>query len=153
MGIARVAKWLANNQTVNPPADPLNQIMEPVNPLGLWPLADRGMGDHGAGRGHDAGHEIRRLRSPYFCHWLQRGHGPFVWHSCAHHKILIYALAGLFFGSRLAQYSRLTQGDPTVAIGLELEIIAAVVIGGASLGNGIRKYHRDHFGSLDHGSA
>ena len=34
----RVAKWLANNQTVNPPANPLNQIMEPVNPLGLWPL-------------------------------------------------------------------------------------------------------------------
>ena len=34
------------------------------------------------------------------------------------------------------QYSRLTQGDPTVAIGLELEIIAAVVIGGASLSGG-----------------
>jgi len=32
--------------------------------------------------------------------------------------------------------SRLTQGDPTVAIGLELDIIAAVVIGGASLNGG-----------------
>jgi ribose transport system permease protein len=28
---------------------------------------------------------------------------------------------------------RLTQGDPTVAMGLELDVIAAVVIGGASL--------------------
>src|SRR2546422_11421772 len=42
-----------------------------------------------------------------------------------------------FFGiSGLMQLSRLTQGDPTVAIGLELDIIAAVVIGGASLSGG-----------------
>jgi ribose transport system permease protein len=34
------------------------------------------------------------------------------------------------------QLSRLTQGDPTVAIGLELDMIAAVVIGGASLNGG-----------------
>ena len=53
------------------------------------------------------------------------------------HKIVIYTLAGLFFGiSGLMQLSRLTQGDPTVAIGLELDIIAAVVIGGASLNGG-----------------
>jgi len=32
--------------------------------------------------------------------------------------------------------ARLTQGDPTVAVGLELDIIAAVVIGGASLSGG-----------------
>src|SRR5438046_9425510 len=53
------------------------------------------------------------------------------------HKIIIYTVAGLFFGlSGLMQLSRLTQGDPTVAIGLELDIIAAVVIGGASLNGG-----------------
>jgi len=52
-------------------------------------------------------------------------------------KVLIYALAGLLFGlAGLMQVSRLTQGDPTVAIGLELDIIAAVVIGGASLSGG-----------------
>ena len=34
------------------------------------------------------------------------------------------------------QFGRLTQGDPTVAIGLELDIIAAVVIGGTSLFGG-----------------
>jgi len=53
------------------------------------------------------------------------------------HKGLIYTLAGVFFGiSGLMQLSRLTQGDPTVAVGLELDIIAAVVIGGASLSGG-----------------
>jgi ribose transport system permease protein len=36
----------------------------------------------------------------------------------------------------LLQLSRLTQGDPTIAVGLELDIIAAVVIGGASLNGG-----------------
>jgi ribose transport system permease protein len=30
----------------------------------------------------------------------------------------------------------MTQGDPTAAVGLELDIIAAVVIGGASLSGG-----------------
>ena len=32
--------------------------------------------------------------------------------------------------------SRLRQGDPTVAIGTELDVIAAVVIGGGSLNGG-----------------
>ncbi len=52
-------------------------------------------------------------------------------------KIAVYALAGLCFGlAGLLQLSRLTQGAPTVAVGLELDIIAAVVIGGASLSGG-----------------
>jgi ribose transport system permease protein len=52
-------------------------------------------------------------------------------------KIWIYALAGLFFGfAGVMQMSRLRQGDPTVAVGTELDIIAAVVIGGGSLSGG-----------------
>jgi ribose transport system permease protein len=52
-------------------------------------------------------------------------------------KIWIYTLAGLFFGlSGVMQMSRLRQGDPTVAAGSELDIIAAVVIGGGSLSGG-----------------
>ena len=52
-------------------------------------------------------------------------------------KIWIYVLAGLLTGlAGLMQFARLTQGDPTVAIGLELDIIAAVVIGGGSLSGG-----------------
>ena len=38
--------------------------------------------------------------------------------------------------SGVMQFSRLTVGDPTVAVGLELDIIAAVVIGGVSLSGG-----------------
>jgi ribose/xylose/arabinose/galactoside ABC-type transport system permease subunit len=54
-----------------------------------------------------------------------------------HIKLLVYmgaaALAGL---AGLMQFSRLTVGDPTVAVGLELSVIAAVVIGGGSLSGG-----------------
>jgi len=52
-------------------------------------------------------------------------------------KLAVYVLAGLFVGlAGLMQYSRLTLGDPTAADGLELKVIAAVVIGGASLNGG-----------------
>ena len=33
----------------------------------------------------------------------------------------------------MLQFSRLSVGDPTVAVGLELDVIAAVIIGGGSL--------------------
>ena len=52
-------------------------------------------------------------------------------------QILVFVLAGLCFGlAGVMQFSRLTVGDPTVASGLELSVIAAVVIGGASLSGG-----------------
>ncbi len=51
--------------------------------------------------------------------------------------VLVFVLGGLFTGlAGLMQFSRLTVGDPTVAVGLELDVIAAVVIGGASLTGG-----------------
>jgi ribose transport system permease protein len=54
-----------------------------------------------------------------------------------HLKLWIYSLSGLFVGlAGVVQMSRLRQGDPTVALGVELDIIAAVVIGGASLSGG-----------------
>lgn len=52
-------------------------------------------------------------------------------------KIAIYVLSGLFVGiAGLYQFSRLTVGNPTSGLGLELKIIASVVIGGASLNGG-----------------
>lgn len=52
-------------------------------------------------------------------------------------KILVYTLAGAFFGlGGVYQFSRLSSGNPTSGTGLELKIIAAVVIGGGSLAGG-----------------
>jgi ribose transport system permease protein len=51
--------------------------------------------------------------------------------------VAVFALGGLFAGvAGLMQFSRLTVGDPTVAVGLELDVVAAAVIGGASLAGG-----------------
>lgn len=52
-------------------------------------------------------------------------------------KVIVFMLGGAFAGlAGLMQFSRLTVGDPTVAVGLELDVIAAVVIGGGSLSGG-----------------
>ncbi len=52
-------------------------------------------------------------------------------------KFTVYTLCAGFAGlAGVMQFSRLTVGDPTVAIGLELDVIAAVVIGGGSLSGG-----------------
>ena len=53
------------------------------------------------------------------------------------YKILTYGLAGLLTGlSGAILFCRLSIGSPTAAVGMELDIIAAVVIGGASLNGG-----------------
>jgi len=52
-------------------------------------------------------------------------------------KVLIYLVGGFFLGAAgVMQYSRQQQGSPSGALGLELDVIAAVVIGGASLNGG-----------------
>jgi ribose/xylose/arabinose/galactoside ABC-type transport system permease subunit len=52
-------------------------------------------------------------------------------------KIAVYAIASLLAGvAGLMEFSTLTVGDPTDSVGLELEVIAAVVIGGAPLAGG-----------------
>jgi ribose transport system permease protein len=52
-------------------------------------------------------------------------------------KISIYTLGGLFFGAAgVYLFSRLSIGDSTQGTGKELDVIAAVVIGGGSLAGG-----------------
>ncbi len=52
-------------------------------------------------------------------------------------KVLVYLIAASFAGlAGVLQFSKLAVGDPTVAIGLELDVIAAVIIGGGSLSGG-----------------
>src|SRR4030095_9736878 len=54
-----------------------------------------------------------------------------------HCKVAVYtigaALAGL---AGVLEFSKLSVGDPTVAVGFELDVIAAVIIGGGSLPGG-----------------
>jgi ribose/xylose/arabinose/galactoside ABC-type transport system permease subunit len=52
-------------------------------------------------------------------------------------KLLIYGLAGLLAGwAGILLFAHGNGGDPKAVVGLELEVIAAVVIGGASLSGG-----------------
>jgi len=52
-------------------------------------------------------------------------------------KVLVYLVAGLLTGlAGVMEFATLTVGDPTDSVGLELEAIAAVVIGGGSLSGG-----------------
>jgi ribose transport system permease protein len=52
-------------------------------------------------------------------------------------KVLVYTISAALAGmAGLLQFSKLSVGDPTVAVGLELDVIAAVIIGGGSLTGG-----------------
>jgi len=138
MGVARGgAKWLADNQTVNPPETRVNHIMALVAPDQLLPLP-QGVW---IAVGLAVLMSVVMRRTVFGRYIFAIGSNEATARLCGIRvqlqKVLIYSLAGLFFGlAGLMQLSRLTQGDPTVAIGLELDIIAAVVIGGASLNGG-----------------
>jgi ribose transport system permease protein len=138
LGIARgVAKWLANNETVNYDTSPLNSWMTTLNPFdktlpaGAWVAV-----------GLAVLTAIMLRRTVFGRHIFAIGSNEATARLCGvatvRNKIYIYVLAGCFFGlAGLMQLSRLRQGDPTVAIGVELDIIAAVIIGGASLHGGV----------------
>jgi ribose transport system permease protein len=49
-------------------------------------------------------------------------------------KVAVYSIAAALAGlAGVMQFAKLSVGDPTVAVGLELDVIAAVIIGGGSL--------------------
>ena len=52
-------------------------------------------------------------------------------------KVAVYTIAAALAGlAGVLQFAKLSVGDPTVAVGLELDVIAAVIIGGGSLQGG-----------------
>ncbi|HTL69169.1 MAG TPA: ABC transporter permease [Lacunisphaera sp.] len=138
LGIARgTAKWLADNQTVNYDGSPINGWMTTVNPFsrslpaGVWVALALAVLT-----------SLLMRKTVFGRHVFALGSNEATARLCGipttRLKVLIYAVAGCFFGlSGLFQLSRLRQGDPTVAVGLELDIIAAVIIGGASLNGGV----------------
>jgi len=138
MGVARgVAKWIAGNQKIDAPMTWVNELMA-KSPKPAWLLMAPGLwvviilavvmavvlrytvfGRHVFAIGsNEATARLCGIRTDRA-------------------KVLIYGLSGLLCGlSGVMEFSRLTVGDPTVAVGLELDIIAAVVIGGGSLNGG-----------------
>ena len=138
LGVARgSAKWLADNQTVNYETAPINGWMTTLDPFshalpaGVWVAIVLAVLT-----------SLLLKRTVFGRHVFSLGSNEATARLCGiptvRLKVAIYALAGCFFGlAGLFQLSRLRQGDPTVAVGLELDIIAAVIIGGASLSGGV----------------
>jgi ribose transport system permease protein len=133
LGVARgAAKWLAGNQTVNYPRSPVNDLMAAGGalPAGVWIALALAIVMTVLLRLTAFGRQAFAIGSN---ETAARFSGVRV----GGVKFAVYGTAGLFFGvAGLMQLARLRQGDPSVAIGVELDTIAAVVIGGASLGGG-----------------
>ena len=138
MGIARgLSKYLADEQKVDAPAGGLAELMakspDPAWLLtapGVWAMLLLGLG---------AGFVLSR--SVFGVHPFAIGSNEATARLCGvrveRTKVWIYTLCGLFAGmAGTLQFARLTVGDPTTALGKELDVIAAVVIGGGSLSGG-----------------
>jgi ribose transport system permease protein len=139
MGIIRgAAKGLAGEQKIDAPATWLNDLIAElpagsrwqVFPPGVWLLILLAVLIGVLLRYTRFGRHIFAIGSNEDTARLCGVHVPRV-------KTQVYALSAALAGiAGLMQFSRLTVGDPTVAGGLELDVIAAVVIGGATLSGG-----------------
>jgi ribose/xylose/arabinose/galactoside ABC-type transport system permease subunit len=139
MGIIRgAAKGLAHEQKIDAPVTWLNNLIAElpagsrwqILPAGVWLLV------------------ILALLVSALLHYTRFGRHIFAVGSneqtarlCGINvpgvKIAVYVIASALAGvAGIMQFSRLTVGDPTVASGLELDVIAAVVIGGGTLAGG-----------------
>lgn len=134
MGVLRgAAKGLANEQPIYPDGTWLNGLMqlgEHSLPGGVWVmLVMAGV----------IGGVLRYTRFGRHCFAI--GSSESTARLCGVRvegtKIMIYGVGAAFAGlAGVLQFAYLTGGDPTTAVGLELNIIASVVIGGASLAGG-----------------
>ena len=134
LGMARgVAKWVADQQTVNIPQTWINELAVTF-PRPEWLIVAPGVWlTRGPRRAGGPGARDTVFGRRVFAIGSNEAAARACGIPVDRMKIWIYGLAGLLFGlSGVMQMSRLRQGDPTVAIGTELDVIAAVVIGGGS---------------------
>jgi ribose transport system permease protein len=138
LGVARgAAKYFASEQSVNPPQTWLNGLAVTF-PSQPWMLVAPGVW---IALALAVGMALVLRRTVFGRHAFAVGSNEAAARACGiaveRVKIAVYAVGGLFFGlAGVMQMSRLRQGDPTVALGVELDVIAAVVIGGGSLAGG-----------------
>jgi ribose transport system permease protein len=138
MGVGRgLAKYLADEQKIDAPARGLGSLMaktpEPAWLLlspGVWLLLLLG-----------AAAAFTLRRTVFGVHALAIGSSEATARLCGVRvervKLAAYVVCGLCSGlAGCLQFARLTVGDPTTALGKELDVIAAVVIGGGSLAGG-----------------
>jgi ribose/xylose/arabinose/galactoside ABC-type transport system permease subunit len=131
------AKWMANEQTVVAPATWLNVLMD-VDPTPAWLVLAPGVWLLLA---LTLAVAVVLRFTVFGRHAYALGSNEATARLCgipvASRRILIYAVGGAFAGmAGILQFANLTLGDPTAAEGMELDIIAAVVIGGGSLRGG-----------------
>lgn len=138
MQIARgVAKWIGKEQTVSTPMNGLQELML-VDPEPAWLLFAPGVWIAVLLVAVTA---ILLKYTVFGRYIFAIGSNEKTARLCginvSVNKMFIYALSSAFAGvASIMQYSNLTVGDPTAAVGMELDIIAAVVIGGGSLSGG-----------------
>lgn len=138
MGIARgTAKRITGGQKIDAPASWLPELVSKSEadawlglPPGLWILLALA-----------ALMAAVLRRTPFGLHVVAIGSNEATARLCGVNVpgtlTRVYALCGAFAGLAGAMlFGRLSVGEPTAAVGLELDIIAACVIGGASLSGG-----------------
>ncbi len=131
------AKWLANEQTITTPQNGMQNLTqvfpEPawlVFAPGVWAMVLLFIVTHVVLKYTVFGRYVFAIGSNEKTARLCGINVPV-------YRTAIYALNSVFVGvASIMQYSNLQVGDPTAAVGMELDIIAAVVIGGGSLSGG-----------------
>jgi len=138
LGVRGIAKGLAHEQKVDAPMTWLNNLLAALPPDRRWMIVPAGVWIM----------LVLAVVVGIVLHFTRFGRHVFAIGSSEQTsrlsgidvqrvKLLVYSISAGFAGlAGLMQFSRLTVGDPTAATGLELDTIAAVVIGGGSLSGG-----------------
>ena len=129
------AKGLADERRIEAPATWLNGLLRTVEggrglPPGLWVLIVLALTVAGVLRYTVFGRHLFAIGSNERTARLCGVRVERV-------KVAVYTISAALAGvAGVMQFAKLSVGDPTVAVGLELDVIAAVIIGGGSLTGG-----------------